>query len=65
MTLSYGSSFDSTYAIVVQPSATNTAAPTQATNGQPPFELYFAATAISIIIAIAIATLLIIRTKKQ
>ena len=62
---SYGSSFASTYATVVQQSATSTPVPTQAAAAQPPFELYFAATALSIIIAIAIATVLIIRAKKQ
>jgi outer membrane protein assembly factor BamB len=61
---SYGSSFATTYATVTQPSTTSTPAPTQAASAQPPFELYFAATAISIILAIAIATVLIIRAKK-
>lgn len=61
---SYSSSFASTYATVVTPSSTNTPVPTQGAVAQPPFELYFATTAAAIIIAIAIATVLIIRAKK-
>ncbi len=61
---SYGSSWAETAVGVTTPSATSTPAPTQQAAALPPFELYFAATAVAIIIAIAVATILLLRKKQ-
>ncbi len=60
---SYGSSFAATSVGVTEAPATATPVPTLAATVLPPFEMYFAATAIAIIVAIAIAAVLILRKK--
>ena len=59
---SYGSSGAST-AIVIGQAPSETAAPTTSTITMPPFELYTIGAAIAVIIALAIATLLILRKR--
>ncbi len=59
---SYGSSYAETSVGVVQAS-TSTTQPTTSAIVMPPFELYFAGTAVAIIIAIAILGLLMMRRK--
>ncbi len=60
---SYGSSSAGTDITVSSAPVTPTPVPTQQAAALPPFELYFAASAIAIIIAVAIATVLILRKK--
>jgi hypothetical protein len=59
----YGSSWAETASVVTDATATPTTAPTQAATVLPPFELYFAATAIAIIIAIAVVGVLLLKKK--
>jgi outer membrane protein assembly factor BamB len=60
---SYGSSLATTTVGVTDAAATSTPVPTQPAAAVPPFETYFAITAIVIILAIAVATVLLLRKR--
>jgi hypothetical protein len=60
---SYGSSFAETAVGVTEAPATSTPVPTQQATVLPPYDIYILAAAIAIIIAVAIATVLILRKK--
>ena len=59
----YGASWAETYANVAAAAATATSQPTQAATVTPPYDMYIFASTIAIIVAVAIATLLILRKK--